>query len=117
MSLRPLLARAASPVVTSFGSTSVAEEGPVAPQPRNGLGATALIVGATALAFACVPVIGEFIAAPAAVLAIVLGLLGLGRTEKGQATNPGQALAGGVLGLTAGFLVFLVLIATMGPNE
>lgn len=95
----------------------MAEDGPVAPQPRNGLGALALLVGAVALAFAFVPVIGEFVAAPAAVSAVVLGMLGLGRADRGQATNAGQALTGGILGLTAGFIVFLVFIATVGPHE
>ena len=80
--------------------------------PRNGAGSIALVMGVVALVFAFVPIIGEFIAAPSAVLAIVLGLIGLGRVEKGLATNGGQALAGSILGLIAGLILFLVFAAT-----
>jgi hypothetical protein len=86
------------------------------PRPRNGLGGAALFTGVLALVFAFVPIVGEFVAAPASVLAIVLGLVGFNRAEKGLATDGGRALTGAVLGLVAGFVVFLVFIATMGPR-
>lgn len=79
---------------------------------RNGPGSTALVLGVVALVFAFVPIVGEFVAAPSALLAIVLGLVGLGRVEKGVATNGGQALAGSILGLAAGLILFLVFAAT-----
>jgi hypothetical protein len=86
------------------------------PRPRHGLGGVALFAGVLALVFAFVPIVGEFVAAPAAVLAIVLGLIGFNRAEKGLATDGGRALTGAVLGLVAGFVVFLMFIATMGPR-
>lgn len=86
------------------------------PRPRNGLGGGALFTGVLALAFAFIPIVGEFVAAPASVLAIVLGLIGFNRAEKGLATDGGRALTGAVLGLVAGLVVFLVFIATMGPS-
>ena len=86
------------------------------PRPRNGLGGAALFSGVLALVFAFVPIVGEFVAAPASVLAIVLGLIGFNRAEKGLATDGRRAVTGAALGLVAGFIVFLVFIATMGPR-
>lgn len=80
--------------------------------PQNRAGSIALVMGTVALVFAFIPIIGEFVAAPSAVLAIVLGLIGLGRVEKGLATNGGQALAGSILGLIAGLVLFLVFAVT-----
>jgi hypothetical protein len=80
--------------------------------PRNGIGSLSLALGVVSLLFALVPIVGEFVAAPSAVLAIVLGLIGLGRVDRGVATNGGQALAGSILGLVAGLLLFLIFAAT-----
>jgi hypothetical protein len=85
--------------------------------PRNGLGSAALVLGLVALPFVFVPIIGEFVAAPAALLAIVLGLVGLGRVDRGIATNGGEALAGSILGLVSAFVMFLIIAATVGPAE
>ena len=92
-------------------------EDPSQSAPRNGPGGAALLLGLIAVVFALIPIVGEFVAAPAALLAIVLGLVGLGRVDQGIATNGGQALAGSVLGVVAGFIVFLVMAATLGPAE
>ncbi|MPZ62531.1 MAG: hypothetical protein GEU93_14820 [Propionibacteriales bacterium] len=92
------------------------EEAPSQSPPRDGLGNAALVVGLVALVFAFVPIVGEFVAAPSAVLAIVLGVIGLVRAERGHATNGGTALAGIILGVVAGFVVFLVMAATVGPG-
>lgn len=84
------------------------------PQPRNGAGRFALVVGVVAVVFAFVPIVGEFIAGPAALIAIALGLVGLWRVERGVATNGSQALTGGFLGIAAGLIMFLVFAATLG---
>lgn len=81
-------------------------------RPGNGLGSFSLAMGVVALVFSFVPVAGEFVAAPSAVLAIGLGLAGLSRAEKGLATNGGQALAGSMLGLVAAVIIFLIFAAT-----
>lgn len=85
------------------------------PRPR-GLGGPALFTGVLAMVFAFVPFVGEYVAAPAAVVAIVLGLIGFDRAEKGLTDDGGRALAGAVLGLLAALVVVFVLLATMGPR-
>ena len=65
--------------------------------PRNGLGGASFVLGVVALVFAFVPIVGEFVAAPAALLAVVFGLVGLGRVWRGVATNGGEAAAGSLL--------------------
>ncbi|SEE88682.1 hypothetical protein [Jiangella alba] len=85
------------------------------PRPR-GLGGPALFTGVLALVFAFVPFVGEFVAVPAAVLAIVLGLIGWDRAEKGLTDDGARALTGGVLGLVAALVVLFVYLATMGPS-
>lgn len=92
------------------------DDGPPAPPPRQGLGGPALLIGSIALVFAFVPIIGEFVAAPAAVVAIVVGFIGFERAERGEAHDGGKALAGGLMGVAAGFVVFLMFLATMGPR-
>jgi hypothetical protein len=63
-----------------------------------------------------VPIVGEFVAAPAGLLAVVFGLVGLGRVWQGVATNGGKAAAGSALGVVAGLVLALVLAATVGPS-
>ena len=53
-------------------------DGDVTPPHRNGVGLAALVAGFVAVAFAFVPIIGDIVAAPTALCAIVLGLIGLG---------------------------------------
>lgn len=81
--------------------------------PRNGAGDAALTAGVVALVFSLVPIVGEYVAIPAAVAATVLGLIGFIRADQGLATNPWKALIGAVLGLVAGFILF-ISFAAMG---
>lgn len=83
----------------------------------QGLGGRALLAGTIAVAALCVPAVGDFIAGPAAVLAIVLGWIGFDRAGRGLASDGGMALVGGGLGLLAGFLIFLVIVATTAPSH
>lgn len=80
--------------------------------PRNGAGELSLLLGVVAVVFAFFPIIGEFIAAPAAVLAVVLGYVGIGRVERGLASNQVGAWLGTGLGLLAAFIIVLVLAAS-----
>jgi hypothetical protein len=85
---------------------------PSAP-PRNGAGEFALVMGIVAALFSIVPIVGEFVAAPASVLAVVLGCIGIKRADDGLATNPGQAWLGVGLGVAGGFVTLLVFAVTL----
>ncbi len=74
---------------------------PVAP--KNGLGIAALIVAIVAL----FSVVGGLVLG---VVAIILGVLGLQRARRGEATNGGIAIAGIVLGILS-IIEALVVIA------
>mgnify|MGYP006864795922 CR=1 FL=1 len=69
-------------------------------------------MGLVAVAFAFFPFIGEMIAAPACVLAVVCGYVALVRVERGVATHEARAWWGIGLGLAAGFVTFLVYVAS-----
>lgn len=95
----------------------MALEDPSQSPPRNGLGSTAFVAGVVALVFAFIPVIGEFVAFPAAALAIAFGLVGFDRALRGVATNGREALAGSVLGVASGVILVLIFAATAGPID
>ena len=82
------------------------------PGPRNGVGRLALHLGVVAVVTALIPVVGDFIAAPAALTALVLGIVGYLRVETGAATNPIQAITGAILGLSAGLIIFTTYVIT-----
>lgn len=69
-------------------------------------------MGIVAAAFSFFPILGEFVAAPASVLAVAAGSVGVSRVERGLATNAGVAWLGIVLGVAAGFMTLLVFVAT-----
>jgi hypothetical protein len=75
------------------------------PQPRNGLGIAALVLGLVGLLFGLIPFTG-FVAIVLGVIGLVLGLVGVGRTRRQVATNPvltwfgvGTSLGAIVLGI------------------
>lgn len=84
----------------------------MAPGPRNGVGRIALQLGVVAVVTALIPVVGDFIAAPAALTSLVLGVVGYLRVQKGAATNTFQAIGGAILGLSAGFIIFTTYVIT-----
>ncbi|MEU2775995.1 DUF4190 domain-containing protein [Streptomyces sp. NPDC007162] len=81
--------------------------------PDNGMGTAAMVTGIiSAIGFCLAPV-----ALVTGVLAIVLGILGRARVRRGEATNPGQALAGIICGsaglvLAAAFIALIVFAGT-----
>ncbi len=87
---------------------------PCAPPPRNGAGRAALILGLVALVFTFVPIIGDFIAIPAAICAIVAGLIGFDRADRGLATNRRDALIGASLGALTLLITLFILAAVHG---
>ncbi|WP_155855484.1 hypothetical protein [Actinotalea ferrariae] len=78
--------------------------------PRHGENAAAL--GLVALVLVVVPGIGELLAAPLGVAAIVVGLLGVRQYEMRRAPRVAAALAGLALGVLALLAVVFVLVAT-----
>jgi hypothetical protein len=76
--------------------------------PRNGYGTTALVVGIVGLVFCWVPVFGIILAG----VAILFGILALGRVKRGEATNHGHGVAGVVLGSIAALIGIIVTAAT-----
>lgn len=85
---------------------------PTEPPPRNRAGEVALVMGIVSLTLSFVPVIGDFVAAPTGLLAVVLGVLGVRRSEKGVATNFGESLTGAALGAVAVLIVLLMIAVT-----
>lgn len=79
-------------------------------QPRNGLGIAALVVGIISLLVAWIPFIG-LAGALGGIIAIILGVMGLGRVRRGEATNRGMNIAGIVLGAIALILGIVTTVA------
>ena len=92
-------------------------EGPPAGYPaarsrRNGMGTTALIVGVVALVLVLLLLfapLGAFLG----LLAVLFGILGLIRVNRGEADNRGQAVAGLVTGGLA-LLIGIVVTISVG---
>lgn len=89
---------------------------PVAGQPgpgmrRNHAGRYALTFGLLALACALIPVIGDLVAVPTAVIAVVCGVVGVGHYDAGRAPRMLSALTGAILGAVALLIVLVGVIA------
>lgn len=85
------------------------------PQPRNGMGITALVLGITGVVLGLAVILFWLSWLPA-LLAVVFGFVGLGYARRGLATNRAMALAGVILGaagllISAGVGVFFVVVA------
>jgi Domain of unknown function (DUF4190) len=74
--------------------------------PKNGLGIAALIVAIVAL----FSVVGGIVLG---VVAIILGVLGLQRARRGEATNGGMAIAGIVLGIVSIIEAIVVIVLSL----
>ncbi|MEU8653955.1 DUF4190 domain-containing protein [Streptomyces sp. NPDC048737] len=83
----------------------------VQPAPSNGMGITAMVLGIVAAVGFCLWPIAIVVG----VLALIFGLIGRSKANRGEATNPGQALAGiicGATGLALGMgLAVLIIVA------
>ncbi|WP_330287484.1 DUF4190 domain-containing protein [Streptomyces sp. NBC_00576] len=87
---------------------------PMAPQPMNGMGTASLVVGIISAVFFCLWPLAIILG----ILAVVFGLVARQRARRGQATNPGQALAGiicGAVGIVIA-VAFGVLIIAFGEE-
>ena len=72
---------------------------------RNGFGVTALVVGIVSVLFLC-----TLIPVPLGIVAVIFGVLGLGRARRGEADNRGMAIAGLVMGGVATAVVVAILV-------
>lgn len=79
---------------------------------RNGLGVAALVLGIIG-ALSGIPMILFWLAGPLGLLALIFGVVGLGRVKKGQATNKGVAVTGTILGALALILAIVGVIVTV----
>ncbi|MCI0688708.1 MAG: DUF4190 domain-containing protein [Sporichthyaceae bacterium] len=86
------------------------------PEPRNGLGLAAVIVGGIGILFGLVP-LTFWIAGPLALAAIVLGLAGRGRVRRGNATNGRMAVTGTILGVGAAALSMVGAVIVFGAFD
>lgn len=78
-------------------------------------GDSALLLGAVALLFAFVPVIGDIVSVPAALLALGLGLRGFLGPDAAQTAATWKSSVGALAGLLALFLVLLTVAAMSTP--
>lgn len=69
-------------------------------EPKNGFGITALCLALVGLVFGLIPLTG-FIAVICGALAVLFGLLGVGRAGRGEATNRKMNWIATVLGVGA----------------
>ena len=85
------------------------------PRPMaNGLGIAALVIGVIALPFSLLVVGGLF-----GILAMILGFVARGRVRRGEADNPGVALAGiltGALAAVIAIVIVVVLVAVANTD-
>ncbi|MGE7434944.1 DUF4190 domain-containing protein [Kitasatospora sp. NPDC001175] len=84
----------------------------MAPQPQNGLGVAALVLGIIGALLGIVPFL-FWISGALGLAALILGLVGHGRARRGQATNKGMSLAGSILGGVAMLLAIVGLVVTV----
>ncbi|GAA2285222.1 hypothetical protein GCM10009853_045110 [Glycomyces scopariae] len=89
---------------------------PVLPQgrmplgPQNGMGTAALVLGICGVVTSWMPYLC-CLGVVAGVLAIVFGGIGLGKAERGEATNRSSALGGLISGVAAVAIAALISVA------
>ncbi len=76
-------------------------------------GSIAAIVGALSLLCALVPVVGDIVSVPLALVAIVCGVLGVGHYDSGRAPRMLPALAGALLG---GISLLTTVVSVIAMN-
>lgn len=74
---------------------------PYRPQPKNGMGTTALVLGILALIASFIPLLSLFTAIPLGLLGIIFAIVGYTRITKGTATNKGATTVGLILSAIA----------------
>lgn len=90
----------------------MARKGQLGPVHRGGPGEVSLSMGIIALICSVIPIVGDFLAVPTGLLALVLGVVGVRRSERGVASNFGESLIGATLGTLALFVVLLMFFVS-----
>ncbi|MEV0091802.1 DUF4190 domain-containing protein [Streptomyces sp. NPDC050738] len=85
---------------------------PMQQQPRNGLAVAGLVVGIVGVLFGFLFFM-FWLSGPLGILALIFGIVGLGRVRKGQADNKAMAIAGTALGGVATVLAVIGLVITV----
>ncbi|MET9955691.1 DUF4190 domain-containing protein [Streptomyces sp. NPDC006339] len=85
--------------------------------PANGMGTAAMVLGIIAVAGFCFYGLGAVLG----ILALIFGIIGLKKANRGEATNRGMAIAGIVLGavgtlVSAAFLGFIIWAVANDPD-
>lgn len=89
------------------------------PLPSNGMGTSSLVLGIIAAVLFCLWPLAILLG----ILAVIFGVIGRGKARRGEATNPGQALAGIICGavgtvLAVGLMVvFFALPDDLGVDD
>lgn len=86
--------------------------------PSNGMGVTSMVLGIIAVAGFCMYGLGIVLG----VLALIFGIIGMKKANRGEATNRGMAIAGVVLGaigtlVSAVFLAFIIWAIVEGESR
>ncbi|MFH8364311.1 DUF4190 domain-containing protein [Streptomyces anulatus] len=89
-----------------------------APAPNNGLGTAAMVIGIISVVGFCLYGVNIILG----ILALIFGIIGLGRAKRGEATNRGMALAGVILGsvgivVGAAILGLIIWAATSADSD
>lgn len=90
--------------------------GQPAPQTSNGVGIAALVVGIVSLFVWWIPFLGLVVA----VVAVVLGIVGIRKASRGAASNKGMAIAGlvtGALGLVASLIITIFFVGIFSSDS
>lgn len=87
---------------------------PQEPSSPSRFGDASLTCGVLALVFAFVPIIGDVVTIPTALLAIALGVLGVIRGDHGLESHPNKSFAGVILGLLAAIITMMTFAAMGG---
>lgn len=87
------------------------------PAPSNGMGTAGLVLGILAAVVFCLWPLAIVLG----ILGVIFGVIGRRKARRGEATNPGQALAGIICGavgiaLGIGMLVFLIVVPDDSGN-
>ncbi|MGW0563772.1 DUF4190 domain-containing protein [Streptomyces sp. NPDC003016] len=84
--------------------------------PANGFGITAMVLGIISVTFFCAYGLSIILG----ILALIFGILGRKRAQRGEATNSGMALAGiilGIVGFVAGAAFIAVIVWAVVQSE
>ncbi|WP_234386879.1 DUF4190 domain-containing protein, partial [Streptomyces scabiei] len=88
----------------------------MAPPPSNGMGITAMVLGICAAALFCLWPLAILLG----IMAVIFGSIGRVKARRGEATNPGHALAGiicGAVGILLGIGIIVLLIVVPGSGD